>query len=91
MPPNIVEFTSLHSFTLSHPPNQEQCVCVCVCLLSIEIQTAGWIAMKFGMEVVLEGRKVLGGSTLYPGSAGMGHQKGVQGASGASAVHFGKN
>ena len=66
MPPNIVEFTSLHSFTLSHPPNQEQCVCVCVCLLSIEIQTAGWIAMKFAMEVVLEGRKVRGGSTLYP-------------------------
>ena len=32
------------------------CVCVSVCLsVSIEIQTAGRIRMKFGMEVVLKG------------------------------------
>ena len=30
-------------------------------MFSIEIQTAGQIGMKFGMEVVLEGEKVLGG------------------------------
>ena len=40
---------------------------VCVCLFSIEIQMAGRIGMKFGMEVVLEGGKVLWGvSTRYP-------------------------
>ena len=33
---------------------------VCVCLFSIEIQITRQIAMKFDMEVVLEGRKVLG-------------------------------
>ena len=41
--------------------------------------------MKFGKKVVLEGWKVLGGyqpSTPHPR---------VQGVSGASAVHFGKN
>ena len=27
-------------------------MCVCVCIFSIEIQTAGQIGMKFGMEVV---------------------------------------
>ena len=32
-----------------------------VCLFSIEIQTARWIAMKLGMEVVLVGEKVRGG------------------------------
>ena len=44
------------------------CVCLSVCLFSIEIQMAGRIGMKFGMEVVLEGGKVLGGgvSTQYP-------------------------
>ena len=35
-------------------------VCMDVCLFSIEIQTTGLIWMKFGMEVVLKGRKVLG-------------------------------
>ena len=30
-------------------------VCGCVCLFSKEIQTAGWIRMKFGKEVVLKG------------------------------------
>ena len=30
-----------------------------VCVFSIEIQTAGQIAMKFGTEVVLEGGKVV--------------------------------
>ena len=40
-----------------------------VCVFSIEIQTVGRTWMKFGIEVVLEGRKVLGGggfSTQYP-------------------------
>ena len=37
------------------------CVFVCICLFSVEIQTAGQIAMKFGLEVVLKGGKVLGG------------------------------
>ena len=37
-----------------------------VCLFSIEIQTAGWIGMKFGTEVVLEGGKVLGGGGFDP-------------------------
>ena len=41
-------------------------MCVCVCLLSIEIQTTGWIAMKFAMEVVLEGRKVRGVNPVPP-------------------------
>ena len=34
---------------------------MCVCMFSMEIQTPGWILMKFGTEVVLEGGKVLGG------------------------------
>ena len=42
-----------------------------VCLFSIEIQTAGQIAMKFGTDVFLEGRKVLGGSSQYPWVQGM--------------------
>ena len=38
-----------------------------VCMFSIEIQTAGQIGMKFGMEVVFAGGKVLGGGfALYP-------------------------
>ena len=40
-------------------------VCVSVCMFSIEIQTAGQIGMKFGMEVVLEGEKVLGGGLTW--------------------------
>ena len=48
--------------------------------------------MKFGMEVVLKGGKVLGGrSTWYPRLPGTGCVKGVWGASGASAMHFGEN
>ena len=45
-----------------------QCVCVfvCICLFSVEIQTAGQIAMKFGLEVVLKGGKVLGGGGVDP-------------------------
>ena len=60
-----------------------------VCLFSIEIQTAGQIAMKFGTDVFLEGRKVLGG--VIPIPLGTGYVKGVRGASGASTVNFGKN
>ena len=39
-----------------------------VCVFSIEIQTAGQIAMKFGTEVVLEGGKVVffGGGGVGP-------------------------
>ena len=38
-----------------------------VCVFSKEIQTAGQIRMEFGIEVVLEGRKILGGVlTQYP-------------------------
>ena len=48
--------------------------------------------MKFGMEVVLEGRKVVGGGlTWYPHYPGMECVKGLKGFSGASVVHFGKN
>ena len=36
------------------------------CIFSIEIQTAGQIAMKFGLEVVLEGGMVLGFFTQTP-------------------------
>ena len=68
-------------------------MCLSVCVFSIEIQTAGWIGMKFGTEVVLDGGKVLGGggqpSTPHP--QGMGCVKGVWGASGASTMSFGKN
>ena len=35
-------------------------VVVLVCLFSIEIQMAGQTGMKFGMKVVLEGRRFLG-------------------------------
>ena len=66
------------------------CVCVSVCLFSLEIQMACQIRMKFGTEVVLEGRKVLGGgSTRYPHPSRYGVRKG--GASGASTMHFGEN
>ena len=43
-------------------------------MFSIEIQTAGQIGMKFGTEVVLKGRKVLGGGglTQYPLPPGYG-------------------
>ena len=52
-----------------------------VCVFSIEFQTAGWIWMKFGTEVVLEGGKVLGGggSTWYPPPPGTGCVKGYGG------------
>ena len=64
-------------------------VCMYVCMFSIEIQTAGRIFTKFGTEVVLKGRKVLGG--FQPGTPhplGTGCVKGVWGASGASAVLY---
>ena len=49
-----------------------------VCLFSIQNQTAGKIAMKFGTEVVLKGGKVLGGFWLgTPDPVGMGCIKGV--------------
>ena len=65
---------------------------VCLFVFSIEIQTAGRIGMKFGMEVILEGERLLGGgSTQYPHPPGMGCVKGVRGSSGASAAHFGKS
>ena len=50
--------------------------CMFVCLFSTDIQTIRWIWMKFGAEVVLEGGKVLGGSTGYP-PLGYGVHKGV--------------
>ena len=53
-----------------------------VCLFSIEIQTAGQIWMKFGIEVVLRG---VGFDPVPPPPA-----YGVWGASGASAMHFGE-
>ena len=68
------------------------CGCVSVCVFSIEIQSAGRIGTKFGMEVVLKGGKVLGGvSAQYPHPPGTGCVKGVRGASGASTVRFGGN
>ena len=43
-------------------------MCLRVCLsVSMEIQTAGRIRMKFGMEVVLKGGKVLGGMGCVKG------------------------
>ena len=39
-------------------------MCVFVSLFSTEIQTPGWIGMKFCTEVVLKGRKVLRGFRL---------------------------
>ena len=36
-------------------------VCLSMCFFSIEIQTPGWIQMKFGTGVVLEGGRFLGG------------------------------
>ena len=62
-----------------------------VCVFSIEIQTAGWIGMKFGMEVVLEGGRFWGVSTQYPTPLVTGCIKGVWGASVASTMLFGKN
>ena len=49
-------------------------VCVYVCVFSIQIQTAGWIWMRFGMEVVLGGGKVFfwgGGFDPVPHPPGM--------------------
>ena len=64
-----------------------------VCLFSVEIQTAGQIEMKFGTEVVLKRRKVLGGGGSVQDSPPPRCRvcKGGQGASGASGVCFGKN
>ena len=51
-----------------------------VCVFSIEFQTAGWIWMKFGTEVVLEGGKVLGGGLdLVPSTPRYRVRKGVWG------------
>ena len=52
-----------------------------VCLFSVEIQTAGQIEMKFGTEVVLKRRKVLGGggSVQYSPPPGAECVKGVRG------------
>ena len=49
--------------------------------------------MKFGTEVVLERGRILGGGgfNLIPQPLGAGCVKGVPGASGTSAVRFGKN
>ena len=68
-------------------------VCLFVCVFSIEIQTAGRIGMKFGTEVVLEGREGSWGGVLtrYPHPPDTGCVKGVRGASGASTVRFGEN
>ena len=66
-------------------------VCGCVCLFSKEIQTAGWIRMKFGKEVVLKGEGSWWIFDPIPPPLGTGCVKGVLGASGASTVHFGKN
>ena len=52
---------------------------------------AGRIGTKFGTEVVLEGGRFLGVSTRYPHPQGTRCVKGVQGASGASTLRFGKN
>ena len=60
----------------------------------MEIQTTGWMWMKFGTEMVLKGGRFLGGGELtrYPHlHGGMGCNNGVQGASGASIVCFGEN
>ena len=49
----------------------------CVRLFSIEIQTTGLIAMKFGTKMVLKGGKVLGRVlTPYPLPLGYGVHKG---------------
>ena len=61
-------------------------VCLFVCLFSTEIQMAGRIGMKFGMEVVLEGFL-----PWYPHPPGYWVPKGVRDASVASTHHFGKN
>ena len=55
------------------------CVCLCVWVFSIEIQMAGWIGMKFGTEVVLEGGRFLGGFNLVPPPPGYGVRKGGPG------------
>ena len=46
--------------------------------------------MKFGTKVVLEGECSWGGGDSIPPPLGMGCIKGVLGASGASAMHFGR-
>ena len=57
-------FESLHSFHLLSNRYIKGNVGLCLCLFSTEIQTAGQIGMKFGtkfgMEVILEGGKVIG-------------------------------
>ena len=47
--------------------------------------------MKFGTKVVLEGECSWGRGDSIPPPLGTGCLKGVQGASGASTMHFGKN
>ena len=47
--------------------------------------------MKFGMEVVLEGEGSWGHFDPIPHPPGYRVCKGVQGTSGASAMHFGEN
>ena len=47
--------------------------------------------MKFGTDVGLEGWKILGGGQHTNPPPGYREHKGVQGASGASAMRFGKN
>ena len=61
-----------------------------VCLLSIEIQTAGWIGWNLTQRWSSRGE----GSWVFftpPHPLGTGCIKGVQGASGASTMHFGEN
>ena len=60
-----------------------------MCVFCIEILTAGRIWMKYGTQVVLESRKVLGGGVdpVPP----IPQVQGVREASVASAVRFGKN
>ena len=68
------------------------CLFVCVSLFSIEIQTAGQIAMKFGKEVFLEGGRFLGEfRPIILDPVGLGCLKGARGASGALAECFGEN
>ena len=60
-------------------------------MFSIEIQTAGWILTKFGMEVALEGVRLLRFYCIGTANpVGAGPQKGVLGASEGSVMCFGK-